>query len=66
MERLKVSKWEKTYLVNINQTEVGVIKGDFKKINMTRVKETKITEARFSNRCFRGASYFYELLLEEF
>ena len=46
MERLKVSEWEKTYLVNINQTEVGVIKGDFKKINMTRVKETKITEAR--------------------
>lgn len=45
MERLKVSEWEKTYLVNINQTEVGVIKGDFKKINMTRVKETKITEA---------------------
>lgn len=45
MERLKVSEWEKTYLVNINQTEVGVIKGDFKKINMTRVKETKIIEA---------------------
>ena len=40
-----MSEWEKTYLVNINQTEVGVIKGDFKKINMTRVKETKITEA---------------------
>ena len=60
---MKVSEWEKTCLANINQTEVGVIKGDFKKKNITRVKETQKSEARFGNRCFGGVSYSYDLLL---